>query len=51
MRRALAGCGLDEAITYTFIAPDALAALGLPDGDPRLEPVRISNPMSVELAG
>ncbi len=48
MRRALAGCGLDEAITYTFIAPDALAPLGLPDGDPRLEPVRISNPMSVE---
>ena len=48
IRRALAGCGLDEAITYTFIAPDALAPLGLPDGDPRLEPVRISNPMSVE---
>ena len=48
MRRALAGCGLDEAITYTFIAPDALAPLGLPDGDPRLEPVRLSNPMSVD---
>ena len=48
MRRALAGCGLDEAITYTFIAPDALAALGLADGDARLAPVRLSNPMSVE---
>ena len=48
VRRALAGCGLDEAITYTFIAPDALAALGLADGDARLAPVRLSNPMSVE---
>ncbi|MFA4964347.1 MAG: phenylalanine--tRNA ligase subunit beta [Thermoleophilia bacterium] len=48
VRRALAGCGLDEAITYSFIAPDALAPLGLPDGDVRLDPVRLSNPMSVE---
>jgi phenylalanyl-tRNA synthetase beta chain len=48
VRRALAGCGLDEAITYTFIAPDALAALGLSADDVRLAPVRISNPMSVE---
>ena len=48
VRRALAGCGLDEVITYTFIAPDALAPLGLPEGDVRLDPVRLSNPMSVE---
>jgi hypothetical protein len=48
VRRALVGCGLDEAITYAFIGPDAVAALGLPEGDVRLEPVRLSNPMSVE---
>jgi phenylalanyl-tRNA synthetase beta chain len=48
VRRALAGCGLDEAITYTFVGPDALTALGLPEGDVRLEPVRLANPMSVE---
>jgi len=48
VRRALAGCGLDEAITYTFVAPDALAPLGLPEGDVRLDPVKLSNPMSVE---
>jgi len=48
VRRALAGCGLDEVITYSFIAPDALAPLGLPEGDVRLRPVRLSNPMSVE---
>ncbi len=48
VRRALAGCGLDEAITYTFVGPEALTALGLPEGDVRLEPVRLANPMSVE---
>ena len=37
-----------RSITYTFIAPDALAPLGLPEGDARLEPVRLSNPMSVD---
>lgn len=48
VRRALAACGLDEVITYTFVAPDAAAPLGLPEGDVRLRPVRLSNPMSVE---
>jgi len=48
VRRALAGCGLDEAITYTFVAPDALDPLGLLEDDVRLDPVRLSNPMSVE---
>jgi len=48
IRRALAGCGLDEAITYTFVAPDALDPLGLPEEDVRLSPVKLSNPMSVE---
>jgi phenylalanyl-tRNA synthetase beta chain len=47
-RRALAGCGLDEVITYTFVAPDAVAPLGLADGDVRLRPVKLANPMSVE---
>ena len=50
LRRALAGCGLDEVITYSFIADDALAPLGLPDGDSRLDPVRLSNPMSADQA-
>jgi phenylalanyl-tRNA synthetase beta chain len=48
LRRALAGCGLDEVITYAFIATEALDPLGLPEGDPRLEPVRLANPMSEE---
>jgi phenylalanyl-tRNA synthetase beta chain len=48
VRRVLAGCGLDEAITYTFVAPHALDPLGLPEGDVRLAAVKLSNPMSVE---
>jgi phenylalanyl-tRNA synthetase beta chain len=48
VRRALAACGLDEVITYTFVAPDAVTPLGLPEDDVRLRPVRLSNPMSVE---
>jgi phenylalanyl-tRNA synthetase beta chain len=48
VRRALAACGLDEVITYTFISPAAVAPFGLKEGDARLEPVRLSNPMSVE---
>jgi phenylalanyl-tRNA synthetase beta chain len=48
VRRTLAGCGLDEVITYSFVAPDALEPLGLPEDDVRLNPVRLSNPMSVE---
>jgi phenylalanyl-tRNA synthetase beta chain len=48
VRRALAGCGVDEVITYGFISADALDPLGLPEGDPRLEPVRLANPMSAE---
>ncbi len=50
LRRALAGCGLDEVITYSFQADDVLAPLGLPAGDPGLDPVRLSNPMSAEQA-
>jgi len=30
------------------VGPDGLAALGLPEGDARLDPVRLANPMSVE---
>ncbi len=48
LRRALAGCGLDEAITYSFVAPDALAPLGLAEDDVRRRAVRLSNPMSIE---
>ena len=48
VRDALCACGLDEVLTWSFVAPDAVAPLGLRDHDVRLRPVRLSNPMSVE---
>ena len=45
---ALAGCGLDEVVTYTFIGRESLAGLGLGEGDVRRVPVALANPMSAE---
>lgn len=54
LRRAvsdlLASCGLDEVITYTFVAAEHLAALGLQAADACLTPVALANPMSAEQA-
>ncbi len=51
-RRALAGAGLAEAITFGFQSRDRAAALGLAtDGsDRRAHPVALRNPMSAEQA-
>lgn len=48
VRRALLACGLDEVITYAFVAPDAVEPFGLAADDVRRRPVRLSNPMTVE---
>ncbi|MFA5802912.1 MAG: phenylalanine--tRNA ligase subunit beta, partial [Thermoleophilia bacterium] len=45
---ALTGAGVNEAITYTFIAPDFADRLRLAADDPRRQLVRLSNPLSVE---
>jgi phenylalanyl-tRNA synthetase beta chain len=47
---ALAGCGLDEIATYTFISRESLASLGLADDDVRSRPLALANPMSAEQA-
>ncbi|HMK91682.1 MAG TPA: phenylalanine--tRNA ligase subunit beta, partial [Thermoleophilia bacterium] len=44
----LAGAGLDEVVTYAFVSPDAVARLGLGEGDRRGAPVALANPMSAE---
>ncbi len=46
----LIGAGLDEVVTYSFIAADALAPLELGEGDRRVAPVALANPMSAEQA-
>ena len=44
----LTGAGLDEVVTYAFVAPDAVARLGLGEDDRRAAPVALANPMSAE---
>ncbi len=47
VRRALMGCGLAEAVHFSFIDPSWLADLGLPEDHPwRAGAVAIGNPLS-----
>ncbi|MFA6001776.1 MAG: phenylalanine--tRNA ligase subunit beta [Thermoleophilia bacterium] len=45
---ALTAAGVNEAITYTFIAPDFADRLRLTDDDPRRQVIKLANPLSVE---
>jgi len=45
---ALTGAGVNEAIAYTFIAPDFADRLRLGDDDPRRQVIKLSNPLSVD---
>ncbi|MHB0867724.1 MAG: phenylalanine--tRNA ligase subunit beta [Thermoleophilia bacterium] len=46
--RTLTAAGINEAITYTFIAPDFADRLRLADDDTRRQMVKLSNPLSVD---
>jgi phenylalanyl-tRNA synthetase beta chain len=46
VREILTAGGFWEVITYSFISPDRLRNLRLPDGDRRLQALRIQNPLS-----
>lgn len=49
-REHLVAWGFSEAISYAFIAPADLERLGLPEGDPRLAPLVLRNPLSTEMS-
>jgi phenylalanyl-tRNA synthetase beta chain len=49
-RDTVAGCGLDEVVTFSFVSREQIAALGLPADDPRSRPIALANPMSAEQA-
>ncbi len=49
-REVLTGSGYQEVINYSFVAPDAVDRLGLPEGDERRLLVRIRNPLTEEQA-
>jgi phenylalanyl-tRNA synthetase beta chain len=46
--RALAENGYMEVLSYPFVSPETLDALGIPEGDPRRRSVRLANPLSDE---
>ena len=47
---ACAGAGLNEALTLSYVAPDAADRLDLAAGDPRRAGVELANPLSRETA-
>ncbi len=50
LQRTLSALGFDEIINYSFISQKQLDSLGLLEGDPRLTPVRIRNPLGEDTA-
>jgi phenylalanyl-tRNA synthetase beta chain len=46
--RALAENGYVEVLSYPFVSPGTVDALGIPQGDPRGRTVRLANPLSDE---
>ncbi|MDT8421207.1 MAG: phenylalanine--tRNA ligase subunit beta [Desulfuromonadales bacterium] len=47
-RDELVAAGFAEVINYSFVAPQSCRHLNLPEGDPRLQQVRILNPLNEE---
>ncbi len=45
---AMAALGFDQAITQSQVAPELVRRLRLPEGDPRRDPIRLSNPLNEE---
>jgi phenylalanyl-tRNA synthetase beta chain len=46
IKQLLQGAGLFEVINYSFISHDALVRLGFSNDDPRMNPIRVLNPLS-----
>lgn len=50
LKRLMEGAGFYEVLTFSFTSEKALRSLRLPENDPRLQPVRLLNPLSEEQA-
>lgn len=48
IKEAMAGCGFDEVITYSFISPRVFDRIGLPEDSPLRNTVKLMNPLSEE---
>jgi len=45
LRKILGGLGYDEMMTYSFVSKKSIAALGLEESDPRMQPLMLRNPL------
>jgi len=50
IREILKGLGLQETVTYSFINPARLMDLDFPPDSPKIDPVRLKNPLSEEMS-
>jgi phenylalanyl-tRNA synthetase beta chain len=50
LKNLLAGAGFFEVINYSFISYESIRRLRYSEGDPRLAPIRLKNPLSDEQA-
>ena len=50
LKNLLAGTGFFEVINYSFISYESIQKLRYAEGDPRLAPIRLKNPLSDEQA-
>ena len=50
LRAQLTGMGFFETMTFSFISAKAIAQLGLPEGDPRNQPLLVRNPLGEDTA-
>jgi len=48
LRSIMVGAGYHEVMDFDWLSGDDLRALALPEGDPRLDPIRIRNPLNEE---
>ena len=49
-RDLLTGLGFDEIVTYGFVGPESLKAMGWPEEDRRAQPLALTNPIREELS-
>ena len=50
LRGLLSGLGYDEMMTFSFVSQKAIASLGLPQSDPRMQPIQVRNPLGEDTA-
>ncbi|MBQ7455392.1 MAG: phenylalanine--tRNA ligase subunit beta [Clostridia bacterium] len=50
LRGLLSGLGYDEIMTFSFVSKKSIESLGLPEDDPRMQPILVRNPLGEDTA-